>query len=176
MTVEQRLARGADIKNYKATHISAEKRTRIEDMLKRGVGIVRTAQETGSSANTVTAIRDQLIERQPELFKAHLAGNLQRIANKTAAKIEDGLDQLHEVKAGQLPGLSVSLGIIVDKLAQLQGETSVQVVEHRLKIDADTVSSLIKARQDASSDDPGHVDVINVTPDESGTYAKDGDK
>lgn len=159
-TVDQRLASGSDMKARTAANISPEKRKAIEDLLRKGQGIVRTAVDTGSSAGTVAIIRDQLLEREPELFKRHMLGTLQHLANKTAATIERGLSQLEhqEVKASQIPGLSVALGIIIDKSQVLAGEPSVSVVEHRVKVDPDAVKeALLRLTQRPDAD------VINVT-------------
>lgn len=159
-TVDQRLASGPDMKARTAANIAPEKRKAIEDMLRKGTGIVRTARETSSGAATVALIRDQLIEREPELFKRHMLGTLQHLANKTAATIERGLEQLEQqdIKAGQIPGLSVALGIILDKQAILAGEPAVSVVEHRVKVDPDAVKeALLRLTQRPEND------VINVT-------------
>lgn len=164
LTIEEKIARGADIQNYRGLANDPEKRARIEEMLRKGIGVVRTAQETGSSHNTVMVIRDQLMEREPGIFKASLVNNLQRIAIKTAATIERGIDQLEdkEIGTGNLAQLSVTLGISLDKLANLSGEQQIQVVEHRLKIDAGTVSSLIKARQEAQEAKIIEAEVVSV--------------
>ena len=82
--VTTRLNRGSDMAARTALNISPEKRAKIEELLKKGVGIYRVAVETSSGNGTVTLVRDQLMETQPELFKKHMAGNLHRIANKTA--------------------------------------------------------------------------------------------
>lgn len=144
-TVDSRLARGKDHAARSALNISPEKRKAIEDMLRKGVGIVRTAMETSSGTGTVAVIRDQLLETEPELFKRHMLGTLQHLANKTAATIQRGLEGLdqQEIKAGQIPGLSVALGIILDKAQVMAGEPTVSVVEHRVKVDADLVRAMI---------------------------------
>lgn len=148
-TLEQKLAKGAWSDDRDGSKLSPEKRKTIEDLLRKGRSLNSISQETASSKNTVANVRDQLIEREPTLFKAYMANTLQRVANKTVATIEKGIDTLAEgeVKPGAITGLSVTAGILLDKLAQLSGETQVQVVEHRLKIDAGTVSSLIKTAE-----------------------------
>jgi hypothetical protein len=77
-----------------------------------------------------------------------MAANLQRIANKAASTIEQGLDALEgaDVKPSLLAGISVALGIILDKQSAMLGETTVQVVEHRLKVDADAISRMISVK------------------------------
>jgi len=159
-TVEQRLAAGSDRERFKAVNITPERRKEIEELLRKGHGIVRIAREVGSSATTVAVIRDQLIETEPELFKKRMLGTLQHLANKTAATIERGLDQLEhqEIKASQIPGLSVALGIIIDKSQVLAGEPAVSVVEHRVKVDPDAVKeALLRLTQRPEAD------VIDVT-------------
>ena len=78
-----------------------------------------------------------------------MAANLQRIANKAASTIEQGLDALEgqDVKPSLLAGISVALGIILDKQSAMLGETTVQVVEHRLKVSADAISRMISVKQ-----------------------------
>ena len=89
-----------------------------------------------------------------------MLGTIHALANKTAATIERGLTQLEQqdIKAGQIPGLSVALGILLDKSQVLAGEPAVSVVEHRLKVDPDAVKeALLRLTQRPESD------VINVT-------------
>jgi hypothetical protein len=147
-TVSERLAKGSDQQRYKASNISPDKRAKIEEMLRRGVALFKIATDTASSTNTVTAVRDQLLEREPEMFRSHMATSLQRVANKTLGTIERGIDSMAdgEVKPNQLAGLSVSLGILLDKHAGLTGHAPQVVVEHRLKVDSDTVARLVKSR------------------------------
>ena len=159
-TIPERLARGKDMIARTAENIAPEKRKAIEDCLRKGQGIVRTAIETSAGTSTVTVIRDQLLEREPELFKRQMLGTIHALANKTAATIERGLTQLEqqEIKPGQIPGLSVALGILLDKSQVLAGEPAVSVVEHRLKVDPDAVrDALLRLTQRPESD------VINVT-------------
>ena len=159
MTVSQKLARGSDQANFKATQVSPEKVKLIEDQIKKGAPLTRIAADTHSSNSTVRTIRDRLLEREPSLFKAHMSGALQRLANKAASTIERGLDNMEEqdIKLGQLTGLSVALGILIDKQALLNGDSPTTVVEHRLTIDTAAVNELIsKSRR---SDDQ----IIDVT-------------
>ena len=144
-TVDRRLHRGPDAAARTALNISDAKRAKIEELLKKGTGVVRTAQETSSGHATVALIRDQLLEREPELFKKHMAGTLHRIANKTAAVIEKSIDNMVEegVKPNQVPGLSVALGILVDKQAQLMGETPVSVLEVRHSVDPEAIKTAL---------------------------------
>jgi len=147
-TVTQKLARGSDLGEYTATQISTEKRTHIEELIRKQIPIARIAYDTSSSKSTVQIVRDQLLEREPALFRGHMAANLQRIANKAASTIEQGLDALEgaDVKPSLLAGISVALGIILDKQSAMLGETTVQVVEHRLKVDADAISRMISVK------------------------------
>lgn len=159
LTIEQKLARGKDQANYKATQVDPEKVKLIEDQIKKGAPLTRIAADTHSSNSTVRTIRDRLLEREPSLFKSHMSGALQRIANKAAYTIERGLDNMEEqdIKPGQLTGLSVALGILLDKQAILNGDVPTTVVEHRLTIDTAAVNELI-ANSKCSDDD-----VIDVT-------------
>lgn len=163
-TVDERLAKGANSFDRNGNGISPEKRKSIEEHVRKGRPLGWIAEETSSSRNTVAIIRDQLIEREPDLFKTHMAQTLKRVANKAVGTIEKGIDALAdaEVKPGMLTGLSVTAGILLDKLSNLSGEQQIQVVEHRLKIDAGTVSSLIKARQEAQDDQIIEAEVVSV--------------
>ncbi len=147
-TVTQKLARGSDLGNYTAKQITQEKRTAIEDLIRKQIPLARIAYDTSSSKSTVQIVRDQLLEREPALFRGHMAANLQRIANKAASTIEQGLDALEgaDVKPSMIAGISVALGIILDKQSVMLGETTVQVVEHRLKVDADAISRMISVK------------------------------
>ena len=159
-TVEQRLASGSDMKARTAANIAPEKRKAIEDMLRRGVPVSRIAVETSSGNGTVALVREELIEREPELFKRSMSTTLQRIAHKAATTIERSIDNMMEegVKPNQVPGLSVALGILIDKQAVLAGEPAVSVVEHRVKVDPDAVKeALLRLTQRPEAD------VINVT-------------
>lgn len=164
--ITTRLARGSDMAARSALNISPEKRAKIEELLKKGVGIFRVAVETSSGNGTVTLIRDQLMESQPELFKKHMAGALHRIANKTAAVIEKSVDNMVEegVKPNQVPGLSVALGILLDKQAQLMGETPVSVVEHRHSLDSEAIKTALLRMSGADAPEP-----INVTASATAT-------
>lgn len=148
-TVTQKLARGSDAARFPGNCVAPEKKLEIEEQIKRGVALTRIATDTHSSNTTVRNIRDQLLEREPALFKNHMATNLQRIANKAASTIEQGLDAMAEsdIKPSMIAGISVALGILIDKQSVMLGETTVQVVEHRLKVDADAISRMISVKQ-----------------------------
>jgi IS30 family transposase len=158
--VSDRLANGKDRQRFTAANVSDAKRKEIEEALKRGLGIVHIAQDVGASPTTVGVIRDQLIAREPDAFKKHMAGNLQRIANKAAGTIEQAIDDLAQqgLKPNQVPGLSVALGILIDKQAQLLGETPVSVVEVRHSVDPEAIkTALVKLSE---RNEP---EAINVT-------------
>ena len=163
-TIPERLARGKDMIARTAENIAPEKRKAIEDMLRKGVPVSRIAVETSSGNGTVALVRQELIEREPELFKRSMATTLQRIAHKAATTIERSIDTMIDegVKPNQVPGLSVALGILIDKQAALAGDPAVSVVEHRLKVDPDAVKeALLRLTQRPESD------VINVTATET---------
>jgi hypothetical protein len=147
-TVTQKLARGSDAARFPGNCVAPEKKLEIEEQIKRGVALTRIAIDTHSSNTTVRNIRDQLLEREPALFKNHMATNLQRIANKAASTIEQGLDAMAEsdIKPSMIAGISVALGILIDKQSVMLGETTVQVVEHRLKVSADAISQMISVK------------------------------
>lgn len=159
LTIEQKLARGKDLQNFKATQVDPEKIKAIETLIKKGMGLHAIAREVHSSTSTIAVIRDRLIEREPTLFKSHMAASLQRLANKTASTIERGIDEMEhqEIKPTQLVGLSVALGIILDKAALLNGDVPTTVVEHRLTIDTAAVNELIANSKRSDGD------VIDVT-------------
>jgi len=165
MTVSAKLARGSNQANFKATHVDPEKVKLIEDLIKKGAPLTRIAADTHSSNSTVRTIRDRLLEREPTLFKAHMSGALQRLANKAASTIERGLDNMEDqdIKLGQLTGLSVALGILIDKQALLNGDVPTTVVEHRLTIDTAAVNELL------ANSKRSEADVIDVTHSMSAT-------
>lgn len=163
-SVDARLARGKDMKARTAENISDEKRKAIEDMLRKGVPVSRIAVETSSGNGTVILIRDKLIEREPELFKRMMSGTLQRIAHKAAATIEKSFDALSEegVKPNQVPGLSVALGILLDKQAALAGDPQVSVVEHRVSLDAASVRAMLSSQNGTKQAEPIEAEVVNI--------------
>lgn len=163
-SVDARLARGKDMKARTAENIPEQKRKAIEDMLRKGVPVSRIAVETSSGNGTVILIRDKLIEREPELFKRMMSGTLQRIAHKAAATIEKSFDALSEegVKPNQVPGLSVALGILLDKQAALAGDPQVSVVEHRVSLDAASVRAMLSSQNGTKQAEPIEAEVVNI--------------
>lgn len=161
-TVDARLATGADSAGFNGNALAPEKRAWIEDLIRKGHSLSSIADETRSSRSTVALVRDKLVAREPGAYKAHMASTLQRVANKAVALVEQGIDRLEgaELGTGQIVQLSVSAGILMDKLAGLSGD-AVQVVEHRVKVDADAVRALVGARKEEKT---VQADVIDVTP------------
>lgn len=146
-TVEQRLVASKDITRFTGNNLSPEIKAGIEERLRRGVAITKIARELQCSPSTVLSLRDRLTEEKPELFKASVGASLQRVAKRGVDVLEKAFDAMAEdpeaLKPSQVAGVSVALGIVLDKVAQLSGDQQVQVVEHRLKIDAGTVSELL---------------------------------
>ena len=163
VTVAQKIAKGKDFERFVATQLSPEKRAEIERLLCSGTGIVRTAHQLNASPSTVMRVRDELMESDPEQFKRLLSGTLRRVAGKAINRIEQGLDEMTEVKSSSIPGISVSLGIIVDKLQVLSGDSPISVVEHRHKIDADSLSRLLESQQRSQRNDEIVVEAVDVT-------------
>ena len=164
VSASKRLASGKDMAVRSGENISDEKRKAIEDMLRKGVPVSRIAVETSSGNGTVILIRDKLIEREPELFKRMMSGTLQRIAHKAAATIEKSFDAMADegVKPNQVPGLSVALGILLDKQAALAGDPQVSVVEHRVSLDAASVRAMLSSQNGTKQAEPIEAEVVNI--------------
>jgi hypothetical protein len=103
-----------------------EKYLGIVRALAEGMGIRRTARAYGVSTNTVAAIR----EREPSLIETEKK-DLSRLMGRFVTMATERLIEEHDqIPIGQL---SVSLGIVQDKKALLDGDPTIRI-EERIEV------------------------------------------
>jgi hypothetical protein len=120
---------------------SLEKETQILSSLKEGKGIRETAAIQKVARNTVERIRYENADDLPK-WRKRTAENLMRVHSKLLDTLETSLEGI-EPSPKNLAPVSISLGIISDKLAMMQ-QTGPQIVEHRhLHVNHSDVNSLL---------------------------------
>lgn len=118
-----------------------EKETQILSALKQGKGIRETAALTKVARNTVERIRYENAEDLPK-WRKKTQENMMRVHSKLLNTLETSLDEI-EPSPKNLGSVSISLGIIHDKLTSIQ-QTGPQIVEHRhLHVNHSDVNSLL---------------------------------
>ena len=121
------------------TSIDTEKK--IVSSLKRGAGVVETAALCGSSKNVVQRIRNENADQLP-VWRKNTAETMMRVHSKLLDTLEQSIDNT-EPGAKTLATVSISLGILSDKLKDIQ-QTGPQIVEHRhLHVNHSDVNSLL---------------------------------
>lgn len=110
--------------------------------LRSGTGMVAVANEYGLSTHTVAAIRDKAEESDPAFnlaaWKKSTAATLSRFVSKGASKLEEQVEQI------PLASLPIAIAIAIDKIQALHDQPQT-VVEHRLRVDHQSVNSLFDA-------------------------------
>lgn len=110
--------------------------------LRSGTGMVAVAQEHGLSTHTVSAIRDKAEDGDPSFnltaWKKSTAATLSRFVSKGATKLEEQVEQI------PLANLPIAIAIAIDKIQALHDQPQT-VVEHRLRVDHQSVNSLFDA-------------------------------
>lgn len=94
--------------------------------LAEGVGIRATARAFGVATETVAGIRD----REPALFAREKKELSQRMGHFVRMGVERLIEEVDQIPIGQL---SVSVGVISDKKALLDGDPTVRV-EERIEV------------------------------------------
>tara|TARA_R110000824_G_scaffold23500_9_gene84156 strand:+ start:831 stop:1340 length:510 start_codon:yes stop_codon:yes gene_type:complete len=121
------------------TSLDTEKK--IVSSLKRGAGVVETATLCGSSKNVVQRIRNENADQLP-VWRKNTAETMMRVHSKLLDTLEQSIDNT-EPGAKTLATVSISLGILSDKLKDIQ-QTGPQIVEHRhLHVNHSDVNSLL---------------------------------
>jgi hypothetical protein len=121
------------------TPLDTEKK--IVSALKRGAGVVETAALCGSSKNVVQRIRNENADQLP-VWRKNTAETMMRVHSKLLDTLEQSIDNT-EPGAKTLATVSISLGILSDKLKDIQ-QTGPQIVEHRhLHVNHSDVNSLL---------------------------------
>ena len=99
--------------------------------LKAGKGCDEIAVNHGVGRQSVFTLREKHRDELPN-WKRRTAKTLMDATSKLVARINDGIDS----KDASLKDECISVGILIDKQAQLSGSPS-QIVEHRLEIGAE---------------------------------------
>ena len=114
----------------------------VLEALRSGTGMVAVANEHGLSTHTVAAIRDEAEENDPSFnlaaWKKSTAATLSRFVSKGATKLEEQVEQI------PLASLPIAIAIAIDKIQALHDQPQT-VVEHRLRVDHQSVNSLFDA-------------------------------
>jgi len=114
----------------------------VLEALRSGTGMVAVANEHGLSTHTVAAIRDKAEENDPSFnlaaWKKSTAATLSRFLSKGATKLEEQVEQI------PLASLPIAIAIAIDKIQALHDQPQT-VVEHRLRVDHQSVNSLFDA-------------------------------
>ena len=120
---------------------SLEKETQIVSSLKEGKGIAETAALVGVSKGTVQRLRYENADDLPK-WRKNTAQTMMRVHSKLLDTLEQSIDNT-EPGAKTLATVSISLGILSDKLKDIQ-QTGPQIVEHRhLHVNHSDVNSLL---------------------------------
>ena len=118
-----------------------DKEREILSVLKKGKGIRETAALTKVARNTVERIRYENADDLPK-WRKKTQENMMRVHSKLLNTLETSLDEI-EPSPKNLGSVSISLGIIHDKLTSIQ-QTGPQIVEHRhLHVNHSDVNSLL---------------------------------
>lgn len=118
-----------------------DKEKKIVSALKEGKGVVETAALTESSKNVVQRIRNENADQLP-VWRKNTAQTMMRVHSKLLDTLEQSIDNT-EPGAKTLATVSISLGILSDKLKDIQ-QTGPQIVEHRhLHVNHSDVNSLL---------------------------------
>jgi len=121
---------------------SLDTERKIVSALKLGKGIMETAALTDSSKNVVQRIRHENADQLP-VWRKKTAENMMRVHSKLLHTLEQSIDNT-EPGAKTLGSVSISLGILSDKLKDIQ-QTGPQIVEHRhLHVNHSDVNSLLR--------------------------------
>ena len=127
-----------------------DKEKKIVSALKEGKGVVETAALTKSSKNVVQRIRHENADQLP-VWRKKTAENMMRVHSKLLDTLEQSIDNT-DPGSKTLSSVSISLGILSDKLQSIQ-QTGPQIVEHRpLNVNHSDVNSLLS---DNKSDGKG---------------------
>ena len=110
--------------------------------LKEGNGVVATAKKFELSTHIVTALREKAEEGDPAFnlaaWKKQTAATLSHFAAKGSKRLVDEVDNM------PLASLPIAIAVAIDKIQALHDQPQT-VVEHRLRVDHQSVNSLFEA-------------------------------
>lgn len=126
-----------DRDRYTGANCPPEKRTAIVQAVLDNKPISQIVSETHSSPATVQVVRDQEL---PNWKQEQSNGLKSYVRNLTSSLLKMTPEQLSEYSISER---SVSLGIVIDKIAQLDGEPS-HIVEHRHSVDTSSLRTSLE--------------------------------
>lgn len=127
-----------DQDRFTGEHCTPEKRTAILEGVRNGTPVLEIARTVQCAPATVQVIRDQAL---PD-WKQEQSNGLKKLARAMVNHFNDA--DLNAIPWTVKP---VMLGIVMDKIAQLDGEPQM-VVEHRHSVDLSSLRTSLTAPQE----------------------------
>jgi len=122
-------------------NLPEEVRLAVIKDLKEGLGVRVVSEKYGVSTHAVTALRNSAEDADSEFniaaWKKTTANTLSHFVSKGSKRLVDEVDNI------PLASLPIAIAVAVDKIAALHDQPQT-VVEHRLKIDHEQVTDLLK--------------------------------
>lgn len=123
-------------------NLDDEVKQQVLAYLKEGNGIVATAKKFELTTHIVTSLRDKAEESDPSFnlaaWKKQTAATLSHFAAKGSQRLVDEVDRM------PLASLPIAIAVAIDKIQALHDQPQT-VVEHRLRVDHQSVNSLFDA-------------------------------
>ncbi len=123
-------------------NLDDEVKQQVLAYLKEGNGIVATAKKFELTTHIVTSLRDKAEESDPAFnlaaWKKQTAATLSHFAAKGSQRLVDEVDRM------PLASLPIAIAVAIDKIQALHDQPQT-VVEHRLRVDHQSVNSLFDA-------------------------------
>jgi hypothetical protein len=137
-----------DQSRFTLANLDEPRRSAIIDSLKQGRSLSTTAKLCQASEHTVQAVKESLLEADPEAY-----ANIVRrtLAAKCAAFSSTALDRLGTAAklvpldtAKDVKEMGIAAAVAIDKLSALLGQpTSHSVVEHRVSLDSQALQGAL---------------------------------
>jgi transposase-like protein len=119
-----------------------EVKLKVLAYLKEGNGIASTAEEFGLSVNIVQALRKNAEDTDPAFnlaaWKKQTAATLSHFAAKGSKRLVEEVDKM------PLASLPIAIAVAIDKIQALHDQPQT-VVEHRLRVDHQSLNSMFQA-------------------------------
>lgn len=147
---KERLSTNPSLKTN-GKRIAKEKKQKVAELLKDGMGATNVSEIAGVSKPTVLAIRNEIEDEggfKLQTWKKNTANTLSQIVARGSTRL---LSEIENIPAGQLP---IAIAILTDKCLAL-AEQPTTIVEHRLRVSHADINSLIRG------------EIIDVTPKDS---------
>ena len=126
-----------------------EKRELIKADLRLGKGISETGAKHGVANATIQRVKAEIVDQLPQWKKRTAEAVME-----ATGKLVDRINREAETKSASLKDLSISAGILLDKQAQLSGDSpKLGTVEHRHTLESPTFSGFLEAQTDTKKAD-----------------------